>query len=113
MILSEYLQCSSGGGTRCPCPLEVEAAQMSRNIDDLANEEQAWDFAGFHRFRRQFIRVDSASSHFGLLEALRAGRSQEPIVQSALEVCESRIRPGRGRMHFQPAIGQAIGQHLL
>jgi hypothetical protein len=40
----------SGGRTRRPRPLKIEATQMSRNVHNLADEEQSSNFVAFHRF---------------------------------------------------------------
>jgi len=66
---------------RSPRPLEVEAAQLSGDIHDLADEIQPRHFIALHGFRRQRARVDAAAGHFGLGVAQRAARGDLPIVQ--------------------------------
>lgn len=47
-ILNEKSQCSPRRGARSPRPLEVMTAKVSRNIDNLSNEEQTWHSLRFH-----------------------------------------------------------------
>src|SRR5581483_10567042 len=54
---SGALHASSRRGSRCPCPLKVESAEMTGHVDNLADEIQAGYFARFHRFCREFIGI--------------------------------------------------------
>src|SRR5690242_15334469 len=44
------LQRPPSTGSRGPCPLEVEASQVPGDVDDFANEIEAWNLAALHVF---------------------------------------------------------------
>ena len=53
--------CLAGAEARGPSPLEVEAAELSGDVDDFADEVQAGGAATFHRFRGQLVGINAAS----------------------------------------------------
>ena len=69
------LQRPPRAGARCPCPLEIETAQVSGHIHYFSDEEQAGNFSALHCFRRQFVGVHASRCHLGLFVALGSRRS--------------------------------------
>ena len=46
--------------SRGPGPLKIEAAEVTGDVDDLADEIKPGDGPGFEGFRREFRRIDAA-----------------------------------------------------
>ena len=112
MILNDGSERSSRRRSRGPCPLEVEAAKMSGHIDNFSDEVQARNFAALHRFRGEFVGVDSSSGYFSFLESFRARGTNAPTMNLLLEIGESGVCPRGGRVVFQPAVGEPDREDL-
>ena len=93
LILNDGSECPSGSSPGGPCPLEVEPAEMPRDINDFSDEIESGHPAALHCFGGEFIGIHSASRHFGLLESFGSGGSQSPRMQLLLEVFQRNIRP--------------------
>jgi len=59
---------AAGRGAGGPSPLQVEAAEMARDIHDFANKEKTGDFAGFHGFAGKALVNDLTGGSFRGLE---------------------------------------------
>ena len=63
-----------------PGPLEIEAAELARDVDDFADEEQAGNQARFHGFAGKLTRVDATCGDFGFGVAFGIGGTNGPIM---------------------------------
>ena len=93
--------------------MEIEAAELAGDVNDFTDEEEAGDFAAFHRFTGEFVGVYAADGDFGLLEAFRGGGRERPGVHLCFEGGERGIRPGAGRIVVQPGFRESFGEKLL
>jgi hypothetical protein len=107
------LEGAAGSGGGGPGPLEIEAAEVAGDVDDFADEEEAWDFAGFHGFAGEVGGVDAAGGDFGFFVAFGAGGADGPGVQFRFERVESDVGPSFWRMELEPAFGQAVGEEFV
>ena len=106
-----YRAAGSGGGG--PSPLEIEAAEMSGDIDNFADEEKTRDETRFHGFAGELARVDTACRDFRFFVAFRGARSERPGMELLLESGDACIGVVGGSMKFEPACGEAIGEKFL
>ena len=88
MRLKALSQRASGGGTGGPGPLEIVAAEMAGDVDDFADEVEAWDLAGFHGFGVEFVGINASGGDFSLFEAFGAGGVDGPGVELFFEIGE-------------------------
>ena len=86
--ISNNLPCRMGGR---PGPLEVEAPEMSRDVDNLANEVESRLDRGFHAARGQVRRIDAAQRHFGSPVAFGRGRLESPPLQCRSQFLQSSV----------------------
>jgi len=93
--------------------LEIETAEVTGDVDDFADEEEAGNFAGFQGFAGEFGGVDAAGGDFGFGVAFGAGGEDGPVVELALEFFEGGIGKGWRRVEVEPANGEAIGHESL
>src|SRR3981081_3654098 len=95
-----------------PGPLEIEATEMTSDVDNFADEEKSRHFCGFHRFAREFGSINASRSDFGLFVTFRGGRDNFPCMDLFFEGCERGVCPGFWRVKFQPAGGKPFGEKL-
>src|SRR3954463_658489 len=105
------LQCSSRGRTRGPRPLEVVATQMPGYIHHFTDEIQPRHLPRLHGFRREFVSIDTADGHFGLLETLCISGCDRPCMRLLFPFGERGIGPRRRWMQVQPAIRKPVREH--
>lgn len=74
------LKGAGGGGGGGPSPLEIEAAELTGDVDNFADEEQAGDEARFHGFTRKLAGVDAASGDFGFGVTFGIGWTDGPVM---------------------------------
>lgn len=86
---------------------------MAGDVDDFANEEEAGDEKRLHGLAGKLASVDATRGDFGLFVTFAGSRSERPLVQVLFESSEGRIGVGGGRVEFEPALGEAIGNKLL
>lgn len=65
---------------RRPSPLEIIAAQLSGDVQNLADEIKTGDFAALKSFRRYFAGIYPAAGHFGGSEPFGAIWSDVPVM---------------------------------
>ena len=102
------LQRAPRAGAGCPCPLKIEAAQVSSDVHDFSDEEQAGNFSALHGFRRQFVGVHASRGHFGFAVALSTGRNDSPAVYLCAPVSAGKSSSS-SRGHGSPATGRQNG----
>ncbi len=96
-----------GGG---PGPLEVVAAQPAGDVDDLADEEEAGDFAGGEGAGVELVGGNAAGGDLRLCVAFGAGGGEGPGVEEGFEAVEGGVGEGLGGgggVHGEPALGPA------
>src|SRR5271166_1196224 len=96
---------AAGGGGRGPGPLEIEAAEVARNVNDFTDEEEPGNSARFHGFAGKFAGVNATGGDFRFVVALVARRSDGPGVSLQFQGVESGIGEGFWLVEFQPAPG--------
>ncbi len=100
--------------SRCPGPLEVEAAEVAGDVEDFADEIEARYVAGFHRFRRKVLRIDAACGDFRRAETLRPLRFDAPAIHllaKRTEALVGEVREAAGDLrHFAETFGKAFRQ---
>src|SRR5450755_235295 len=82
-----------------PRPLKVMAAEVSRDIDDLADEIETRHVLGRHRLRRKLASVDAAQRHLGLVVAERSGWQDGPVIERRSDLGEALLTQGTKRAH--------------
>src|ERR1700738_504659 len=65
------------------------AAKMPGDIDDLADEIQAWHALRLHPLRRELPRIDAAQRALGLVVAQRSGGQHRPVVERGANLGEA------------------------
>ena len=93
--------------------MEVKAAEVSCHVHNFPDEKKSADFAALHGLGGEFVGVNPSDGDLRLGVAFSARRKDGPRVNQPLPFAERGVRPGCGRMSFQPAIGQTIGQKVL
>ena len=88
------LEGAAGGGTGGPGPLEVEAAQVSGDVNHFTDKKKAGYAARLHGFAGKFAGVDAACGDFCLLVAFGGAGSDGPVVDLLLECEEGGVGPG-------------------
>ena len=103
------LKRTAGSGSGGPGPLEIETTEMAGDIDDFADEEEAWNETGFHGFTGELVGVDASRGYFGFFVAFGGSGDDGPSMKLLFERGEGGIAVPRRSMEFEPALGQAIG----
>src|ERR1022692_3019197 len=80
-----------------PRPLKVMTAQMTRDIDDFADEIETRHALGCHRLRRELPRIDTAQRHLGLVVAERSRWHDRPVVERRSDLGEALLTQGAKR----------------
>ncbi len=88
--------------------MEIVAAEMAGDVDDLTDEKQSVDLLGLHRFAGQIGSVDSTGSDFGFFIAFGAGWCYGPGVQLLLKSGEAQVRVVGRLICLEPTGGHAI-----
>src|SRR5882724_2473708 len=101
------LTCTISGS---PCPLEVESAKMSGDVDYLADEVQSRHLAALHRLGRKFVGIDAACGHLSFAVTFRSVGNNFPLVYLPLQLGKAVIGPLRWCMQLHPALGEARRQ---
>src|SRR4029077_1780862 len=101
------LERTTGGCGGSPGPLEIETAQVPGDVDNFADEEQAWNGARFHGFAGELASVHATRGDFRFVVAFGSRRSDGPGVNLSLQRVQSGVAEGGRPVEFQPARGQA------
>lgn len=93
--------------------MEIEAAEMTGDVDDFPDEEQAGDETRLHGFAGEFASIDAACCDFGFFVTFRGCRIDAPTVQLPFQILEAGIGVIRWGVEFEPARGEATGKKFL
>src|SRR3981081_1587418 len=80
------LNMSARGVTGRPRPLKIEAAEMTGDIDDFADEIKSRDGFGLEGLGGKFRRIDAAQRHLGGPVAFGAIGPDVPLFYRGLDV---------------------------
>src|SRR5579872_2890498 len=85
---------------------------MARDIDGLADKEEAGHGADFHGARTQTAGIDTTGRNLRLFEAFRPNRTKFPAMQLALAGFERSAFPAAWSSVLGETIGKSLREHI-